>query len=153
MSRIHLAAIASSLVLIAAIAQPTHAAKPTDPLSGTTERFEAAIARGDAPALTDMFTSDGELMPPNGPRITGRAAILAFAKGFMAAKMTVHDVVLSSRVQGDVGVKTGDYVFRDASGKDVDHGKWIEVWRRENGHWRISHDIWNSDMAAATVEP
>lgn len=146
MRQIHLATLAGALALLSAAAPSTRAATPANPLAGTSERFEAAVARGDAAALADMFTTDGEIMPPNGLRMKGRTAILGFLKGFLALKLTVQDTVLTSRVQGDIGIKSGNYVIRDASGKDVDHGKWIEAWRREKGQWRMTHDIWNSDV-------
>lgn len=148
MRQIHLAILTGALALLSAGAPATSAAAPANTLAGTSERFEAAVARGDAAALADMFTSDGEIMPPNGPRLKGRTAIQGFLKDFLALKLTVQDTVLSSRVQGDIGIKTGNYIIRDASGKDVDHGKWIEAWRREKSQWRMTHDIWNSDVPA-----
>ncbi len=29
--------------------------------------------------------------------------------------------------------------------KNVDKGKYIVVWKKENGDWKVWRDIWNSD--------
>jgi ketosteroid isomerase-like protein len=37
--------------------------------------------------------------------------------------------------------------LKDEDGEAVDEVKFIEVWKREDGEWRIHRDIWNSNAA------
>ena len=148
------AALAALLAAtVPAVLSPARAQAHADPLAGTSQRFEAAVAREDAAALADMFAEDAEILAPNGPRIQGREAIRAFIAGFVGQHLRVHDTVRLSRVDGALGYKSGDYVITDASGKALDHGKWIEVWHRDGGTWRMTADIWNSDVAVAGTAP
>lgn len=47
---------------------------------------------------------------------------------------------------GDIYAATGTYEMTDADNKTIDKGKYISVWKRDNGSWKIYRDIWNSSM-------
>jgi ketosteroid isomerase-like protein len=34
-------------------------------------------------------------------------------------------------------------------GKVVDRGKYIVIWKREQGQWKLHRDIWNTSMPPA----
>ena len=36
----------------------------------------------------------------------------------------------------------------DKSGKEIDKGKYIVLWKMEDGKWKLHRDIFNSDNAA-----
>jgi len=33
-----------------------------------------------------------------------------------------------------------------------DNGKYVEIWKRENGSWKMDVDIWNSSVPLPTAE-
>jgi ketosteroid isomerase-like protein len=39
-----------------------------------------------------------------------------------------------------------------ADNKSLDKGKYVAVWKKENGTWKMYRDIWNSNMSAATTK-
>jgi ketosteroid isomerase-like protein len=39
--------------------------------------------------------------------------------------------------------------MKDASGKQIDRGKYITVWKKQQGQWKLHRDIWNTSMPAA----
>ena len=59
------------------------------------------------------------------------------------------------KVVGDMAWHSGGYFIMDKAGKPVDAGKFLEVWEKKGGKWRIVRDMWNSNgaMAAAPAAP
>ena len=40
--------------------------------------------------------------------------------------------------------RVGEVALREASGAAVSEVKFVEVWRPEDGEWRIHRDVWNA---------
>jgi ketosteroid isomerase-like protein len=43
-------------------------------------------------------------------------------------------------------VEEGTYNFPDGKGGSVDKGKFIAVWKQEDGKWKLYREIWNTDV-------
>jgi ketosteroid isomerase-like protein len=64
-------------------------------------------------------------------------------------------------VSGDLAWEWNTFSVTDKAGATVDTGKYVTVYGRRDGKWRIIRDIWNSDApppaapapAAATATP
>ena len=113
---------------------------------------EAALNAGDADALADLYTSDTRLMPPGGEMASGRDAAHAIFGDMIDAGIGGTLTSVEAKVNGDIGYNAG--VFELMAGDAlVDTGKFIEVWQRgDDGVWRISNDIWNSDGQVAVAD-
>jgi uncharacterized protein (TIGR02246 family) len=114
------------------------------------KRFVAAVSRGDAAAIGALYSSSAQAFPPNSPVVKGRAEIEkmwkgVFDSGIAAASLTTADV----EVHGTVAFETGTYEMTLKDGKVADRGKYVVVWKRETGQWRLHRDIWNTNMPAA----
>lgn len=46
-------------------------------------------------------------------------------------------------------VEEGTYNFPDEKGGSVDKGKFIALWKKEDGKWKLFREIWNTDLAPA----
>jgi ketosteroid isomerase-like protein len=116
---------------------------------------------GNAGAVVALYSDDAVLMPPNMPLARGTVAIKeAVAKEIAGAKkggVTLAQGTLDEiNVAGDMAWHSGSYVVKDKAGKQVDAGKFLEVWEKKGGKWRIVRDMWNSDAApgaAAAAAP
>jgi ketosteroid isomerase-like protein len=118
-------------------------------LSARTEAFEAALNAGDIDALVMIYTSDARLLPPNGEMTTGRDAARAIFGGMIDAGISGDLTSIDAKVSGDMGYDVGTYTLMDGD-TVVDTGKFIEIFHRgDDGEWRISNDIWNSDVPVA----
>lgn len=111
------------------------------------------FATGDSASFISKYTKDGCIMPANAPRLCGAEQIAAFFKGGIA--MGIGNIKLTSdEVMGgpEVVVETGKYDLLDKAGKSLDKGKFIVVWKQEDGKWKMHRDIWTTDapMTAAT---
>jgi ketosteroid isomerase-like protein len=122
-------------------------------ITSRSEAWEAALNAADIDALVDLYTSDARVLPPNGKMATGSAAVRAEFGAMIDAGLDSESTSIETRISGDIGYNVG--VFTLTAGDDVvDAGKYIETWRRgDDGQWRISNDIYNSDMPVAAAAP
>jgi uncharacterized protein (TIGR02246 family) len=106
--------------------------------------FAAAFLRGDAEAVAELYTEDAEVMPPGAGSVVGRPAIAAFWKS--AIEAGVKDLVLvTEQVEsaGDLAYEIGRVRIVGNDGR-VTEDRYLVVWKRGDGGWRLHRDIWNS---------
>lgn len=110
--------------------------------------FETSFARGDAAGMASLYTGDGMLLPTGSDFITGTQAIQQYWQGAMdmGVKQAKLDIVEVEQ-QGDTATEVGKYTLRGEGGQVIDQGKYIVLWRQQNGQWKLHRDIWNSSMS------
>ncbi len=127
--------------------------------AGSTARDDAELARMDGrwaeafnardlDAVAALYAEDARLLPPNAEPMQGREAARAAFGEMVAAGLKGELEAIEAVSAGDVGYVVGTYSLRGPDGAAVDRGKYVEIWRRADGAWRIQNDIWNSDMPA-----
>lgn len=105
-----------------------------------------AFVKGDSASFIGLYHPEARIYPPNMAMLNSRTDLGRMlagvpGSGIQSATVTTTDLVAS----GDLVIETGTFEMRDAS-KVVDRGKYLAVWKQDNGRWRIYRDIWNSDM-------
>jgi ketosteroid isomerase-like protein len=45
--------------------------------------------------------------------------------------------------------EVGQYELHHKAGKELDHGKYIVVWRKEGGKWRLPRDMFSTIVLPA----
>ena len=109
------------------------------------QQFMSAFGRGDAAGLAQLYTEEGQVLPPQGEPITGRPGIQAFWQG--AIDMGLKGAILETVEvihQGNTACEVGRYTLEAEGGQPVDHGKYVVLWQRQGEHWRLHRDIWNT---------
>jgi len=133
-------------LLAAALAFAGAAAAKEGPLEGMSQKFEDHFRKGEVDAVAAMYMEDGVILPPNHARVQGRADIAAFLKGMTDAGLSLKITPKDEWVEGTLGVRSGSYIVLDKEQKEIDHGKWLEVWKKgADGNWLMVRDMWNSD--------
>jgi uncharacterized protein (TIGR02246 family) len=115
-----------------------------DAIESGNRAFTAAFLRGDAQAVAELYTSDAQVLPPGAGTVAGRTAIAAFWKGAIDAG--VKDLVLVTEQvesEGDLAYETGRVRLVSSHGR-VTEDRYLVVWKRGDGGWRLHRDIWNS---------
>lgn len=111
----------------------------------------AAVASGDGAAVAAFFAPDGRVMFDNAPAAVGTAAV-AEAWGSMlqlpGASLTWTPTLIRVASSGDVAYDVGAYTFSvdGPDGKVTDTSKYVTVWTKIDGQWKIAADIGNSDL-------
>ena len=140
-------------LLLVAIAC-SQSAPPADPsvILERSAEWETALNAGDIDAVVALYESDARLLPPNEEMQTGADAVRASFGAMIDAGLTGKLNSVETMVAGDIGYNVGTYTLT-AGDTVVDTGKYMETWHRgEDGQWRYSNDIWNSDMPVAGAD-
>lgn len=140
------------VLLIVAACAPTQ--EPADPsvITSRSDAWQAALNAKDIDTLVDLYASDARLLPPNGTMKSGRAAVRAEFGAMIDAGLSAELTSIEAMVSGDIGYNVGTYTLMSGD-TQVDVGKFMEIWHRgDDGQWRYSNDIWNSDMPVAEAD-
>jgi ketosteroid isomerase-like protein len=144
-----------SASLIACTNQET---KPAFDLANAKNEIEAAnaaiseiIAKGDSVGMASAFSSDGALMLNNMPSMQGKDKLTTVWGSSIRAGVSKIELS-TTEVWGDENYITeeGLYVIKTKDDVQIDKGKYIVLWKKEDGKWKLHRDISNSDLPLAT---
>jgi ketosteroid isomerase-like protein len=116
----------------------------------------SAVARdfneGDAMRAAQNYTDDAQILAPQHPAIQGRAAITAFFKANIDKYLGFGNDSTWSLVRGDMAIEQGGYIVRNVRvGANVETGKYIRIWKKTNGTWKLYRDMYSSDSETPAV--
>lgn len=144
-----------AVVLFVAIASSTEvlAATPkADPARASIEKigkdFASAYNRGDDKAVAAFYAEDAIVFPPESDMVKGRAEIQGVWKhaldtGIKSLEFEVVDVVSSGNLAAETGIATL-HVQAIGSQESTVKVKYVVVWKKVGGSWKLYRDIWNS---------
>jgi uncharacterized protein (TIGR02246 family) len=137
-----------SLILLTAL--PALAAEDVRAaIEAANKGFEAAFARSDAPGVAALYTAQAQLLPAHSDVVTGAEAISRFWQAaFDSGATGVSLVTLEVEGYGDTAIEVGRLELRGADSQVLDQGKYIVIWKKEGGVWKLHRDIWTTSVAA-----
>jgi len=111
------------------------------------EQFMAAFNRGDAAAMASLYTEDGQILPPNSDFVTGKPAIRAFWQALMDMGIAEVELeIIEVEGCGDAAFEVSRFSLKGADGQALDQGKYIVIWKHQDGNWKLHRDIFNSSL-------
>jgi uncharacterized protein (TIGR02246 family) len=116
-------------------------------IAAVNRQFEDAARKADLDRLASLYTPDAMALPPDGPIVKGRDSIKQMW-GSVAQQMGLKDVRLSTldfEQAGDTGYEVGEATLTLSAGTAV--VKFVVVWKKVDGQWRLHRDIWNAKNA------
>jgi ketosteroid isomerase-like protein len=119
--------------------------KIDEDIAAAVEKFLAAFNSGNAAGVAMMYAKEAKIMPPNSEIVTGREAIQAFWKvGIdMGAKAALK--IAEVEKHDDTAIEIGLYEL-SGGGQTLDKGKYVTIWKKVEGEWKMHRDIWNSNL-------
>ena len=136
--------IANLVICLVLIAGPAMAQqKPS--IQKANEEWMAAFNKGDAAAVAALYAEDAYVLPAGAEMAKGRRAIETFWKKTVQqlgdAKLKTLD--LQSLGPGSAR-EVGTFSFKTkGDNPEVVVGKYVVVWRKMGGQWKLITDIWN----------
>lgn len=132
--------------------------KPAFDLANAKKEIEAAdlaisefMAKGDSVGMASAYSTDGSVMLNNMPSVKGKDKLTTVWGSFIQAG--VSKIKLTTvEVWGDENFITEEGLFEinTKEGAQIDKGKYIVLWKKEGGKWKLHRDISNSDLPATT---
>ena len=120
-------------------------------ISAVNRRFEEAARKGDFEAIAALYTGDAIALPPDGPFVRGRDIKQLWKT--VINDMRLQDVKLDTTdldIAGDTACEVGEgkLTLRSADGSPTAATvKYVVVWKKTDGQWRLHRDIWNAKAA------
>lgn len=122
-------------------------------IRAVSRRWAELIRAKDASGIAQLYADDAIVLPQGLPAFGGRDAIVKWwttdmaTPGYNLKSRTDQLIVAES---GDVAVERGIYRYRATlpKGPVERRGKYITVWRKVGGEWKVAFDIYNLDHSA-----
>ena len=116
------------------------------------EMWKRAADQRDLEGMMAIYAADAQELLSGMPPIVGRDSIREFYRGLIdelprfAHQFEPHEVIVAE--SGDLAVVRGSYRFTADTLRpaEVQTGKFVGVWRRRDGDWRLQMNISNSDQ-------
>jgi ketosteroid isomerase-like protein len=109
------------------------------------EAFLTAVSEGDVAGMSAVYTKEGQALPPNGSTVTGSDAIQAMWQEALDMGITSATLETVERENyGDIAYEVGTYTMLREGDGVIDEGKYIIIWKREDGQWKWHRNIWNT---------
>jgi uncharacterized protein (TIGR02246 family) len=112
-------------------------------IASVNRQFEDAARKGDLDRLASLYTADAMVLPPDGPIVQGRDNIKKMW-GSVAQQLGLKDVRLDTinlEQAGETAYEVGEATLSTGGGTAV--VKFVVVWKKVGGQWRLHRDIWN----------
>lgn len=112
--------------------------------------YSQRFMTNDTAYYNKRYCKDAVVYSPGLPAVTGRDSIISFFYQNGTNKETKIDLP-PGNIYGDADlvVEEGSYDFPDGKGGSFDKGKFIALWKQEEGKWKLYREIWNTDMMPA----
>lgn len=111
------------------------------------DRLEAAFRRQDPALGASLYTEEAILFAPTAPPIRGHRQIRAFLRGtFNKGARSADFQTLDLEGTARRLTEGGRYVLRDGQGEILDMGKYLVIWKKVGGQWKIHRDMFNTTM-------
>ena len=108
-------------------------------------RFTQAHVDRDSLTIDSMLTADARSLPPGAEPAIGLAAIHALTMEYLKAGVTeFREETTDFYGDAEMLVDQGTYVLTYGSPAVTERGKYLNVWVRDGGRWKIRTNIWNS---------
>lgn len=120
-----------------------------------------AVKNQNTSAIMDFYADDAISLPSYQPMIKGKDAIRQQNEKDMKEGSTLTDMKLNTDQvfgSGDMVYEVGTYnvTFKMAGTSSDqstmnDNGKYLTVWQKVNGQWKVKAEIWNTDRTPSEM--
>ena len=119
-------------------------------LNKLAEAFAEAFNEKDAARIAEFYAEDAVVMPPDQPVVRGRRNIEAYyTRGFRQNIQDFRLFPIESAIAGGQAFEAGRSSLSGRQDAAADlitkRGKYVVIYKRIHGQWKIAYDIFNDD--------
>lgn len=115
---------------------------PENVITALQTRYNSSDPKGAA----ELFTDDGAILQEFAPPVRGKAAITYYLQEGLQKKLQYWVSSEGSMASGNIAYDQGNYRVRNINEmRDVESGKYIIIYKKINGQWKIFRDIYNTN--------
>lgn len=102
--------------------------------------------KNDTSFYYSRYCKDAIAMPERVDALIGRDAIMSYYYD-NGANRDFKIEILAGNIYGnnELVIEEGTYSFPDGKGGSFDNGKFIAIWKQEEGAWKLYREIWNTN--------
>jgi len=141
----HKVLIAASAMLFIAESVVADPARDPAAIEAAAQAWVSAFNDRDIDRLTGLMTKDVVLLDPSVAPASGKAAREALSRAVSNARGKVMNASKDIEIAGEVAWRIGALTYQTSGGERIDGGQTLEVWRREQGVWKL-HRQMSSNM-------
>ena len=137
-------ALTAAIAITIALIGPSFAQKAE--IQKANAKWIQLFNKGDFAGLGMLYTTDAVALPPDAGIVKGRQAIAAMWKD-LGTKVTgpALNTVEVKRLGPTAAHEIGTFKLKTQGINPQElSGKYVVIWRKENGRWKLSTDIWNA---------
>jgi len=131
------------IVFMTALTAPAFAQRGA--IEAANAKWIELFDKGDFDGVAQLYTVDSIAFPPGSAMVKGRAAIGKMLKSTAEQVSTPKLTTLEVKRLGPNAIReigTYNLMTKGSSPKEVS-GKYLVVWERIRGDWKLAADIWN----------
>ena len=110
------------------------------------KNFMALVAAGDSIGLANAYTIDAKFMSPGTPSVVGRTNIQTAMSNMILSGITGVDLKLENIYGTENLIAEEGELTLFAGDAAVAVEKYIVLWKKEDGKWKLFRDIYNSNL-------
>jgi uncharacterized protein (TIGR02246 family) len=123
------------------------------------ESWYAAAQSGDTIGVVNVYADDAVILEPNvADPIRGREAIRRHYANYLATpdldtSGAPTEIVVAR--SGELAYETGEYRYAGGGpdGRYEDEGRWMAIWEKHDGDWRIIREMSHSKLPERAGQP
>lgn len=105
-------------------------------------KFTEQIRNGDSVALASHYATDAELLLSNSEPIKGKGILSVWGSAIRSGLKDMTFTTTDLTGCNDFLIETGYFEIKENDNK-VNKGKYVVVWKQQNGEWKLYRDIVN----------
>jgi len=109
------------------------------------KRFMELVSRGDSIGLANFYTIDGKFMSAGAPAVVGRDKIQKAMSDIIKSGITRVDFRTSGLYGSEEMLAEEGELTLFVKEQAVSEEKYIVLWKKENGEWKLFRDIFNAN--------
>ncbi len=116
------------------------------------KKFSKMMLDNDLEGMLSYYSENPISMPSYQPMLRSLDAMRESHKQqhemgmkITAFEITATDVIVEGNIAVEIGTYTISMEMAEMGAMD-DHGKYMNVWEKQGGDWKLRADMWNTDM-------